>query len=185
MLQVDIPASVRTVFGKGGMRRLRMDQKTPAVMYSGGKDALALQFDAALLYKNLFEIHGRNAVVTLDIDGDDLEKRHVLVKDMQKDPVSDMPIHLDFLEISLDSALEFTVPVNYTGTAKGVDLGGDLLVAKTSLRLKGRPLDIPDSIEVDVTPLERGAAGFTCGDLNIPEGVELLDDKDKVCVSVS
>ena len=70
MIQVDIPASVRTVFGKGGSRRLRMDKKTPAVLYGKGENALALQFDEATLYKDLLFIHGRNAVVTLDIEGD-------------------------------------------------------------------------------------------------------------------
>ncbi|WP_456385350.1 50S ribosomal protein L25 [Desulfolithobacter sp.] len=185
MLQVDMPAAVRSVFGKGENRRLRMAGKTPAVLYAGGKDALALQFDATMLYKTLFWIHGRNAVVTLEIEGDDRDKRHVLVQEIQKDPVSDRVVHVDFLEIELDRPIAFKVPLNYVGVAKGVDLGGDLLVYKNSVMLRGCPLDIPDSIEVDVTPLERGDTGITCGDIEIPENVEMLDDKDKVCATVS
>lgn len=185
MLQVDIPASVRTAFGKGAARRLRMDEKTPAVVYGGGADALSLKFEAAQLYKKLFDIHGRNAVVTLNIDGDAKDSRHVLIKDIQMDPVTDRPIHVDFQEISLDTTREFVVPIKYKGTAKGVDLGGDLMISKTKVRLKGRPLDIPDDITVDVTPLNRGDAGITFGDLQLPESVEVLDKKTVVCVSVS
>ena len=86
MIQVDIPGFVRTAFGKGECRRLRMDSKTPAVVYSKGADAVALQFDEATLYKDLLFIHGRNAVVTLDIEGDEKGKRHALVQEIQKDP---------------------------------------------------------------------------------------------------
>ncbi|MCI5131582.1 MAG: 50S ribosomal protein L25, partial [Candidatus Electrothrix sp. EH2] len=102
MIQVDIPAAVRTVFGKGGSRRLRMDKKTPAVLYSKGEDALALQFDETILYKDLLFIHGRNAVVTLNIEGDDsADKRHVLIREIQKDPVQEKVLHVDFQEIDL------------------------------------------------------------------------------------
>ena len=184
MLQVDIPASIRTVFGKGESRRLRMDEKTPAVVYSSGDDSLALQFETSKLYKELFALHGRNAVVTLDIDGDDKDNRHVLIKDIQVHPVTDRLIHVDFQEISLDAHREFKVPINYTGVAKGVDLGGELHVAQNIVRIKGCPLDIPDNITVDVTPLDKGEAGVTFGDLPVSDAVEILDNKSALCVNV-
>ena len=146
MIQVDIPAAVRTVFGKGESRRLRMDNKTPAVVYSKGEEALALQFDEATLYKDLLFIHGRNAVVTLDIEGDSADKRHVLVREIQKDPVQEKVLHVDFQEIDINNARKFQVDLRLTGVAKGVDMGGDLTVSKQSVVLQGRPLDIPDEI---------------------------------------
>ncbi len=184
MLQVDIPAAVRTVFGKGESRRLRMNEKTPAVVYSKGEDAVALQVDEGELYKNLLYIHGRNAVITLDIAGDEKGKRHVLVQEIQKDPVVERVLHVDFLEIELDQEIDFIVPLRLTGTAKGVDLGGELLVAQKTLTLRGCPLDVPDEIVVDITALERGGAGITCADLEIPAKVTMLDDPAKVLVSV-
>lgn len=184
MLQMEMPGAVRTVFGKGGNRRLRAENKTPAVIYQGGEDAMALEFDAGELYKKIFELHGRNAVITLKVDGDQKSERHVLVKEMQKDPVHDTLIHVDFLEISLDDEKTFTVPLRLVGTAKGVDLGGELQVGKTSVTLKGKPLDIPDVIEGDITNLGRGGETLTCGELNVPENVAMLDKSDAVCAIV-
>ena len=184
MLQVDIPAAVRTVFGKGESRRLRMDKKTPAVVYSKGEDAVALQVDEGTLYKHLLFIHGRNAVVTLDIEGDGKGKRHVLVQEIQKDPVVERLLHVDFLEIELDQEIDFLVPLRLTGVARGVDLGGELIVAKQTVTLRGCPLDVPDEIVADITELDRGGQGITCADLDIPAKVTMLDDPGKVCVSV-
>lgn len=182
MLQVDISATKRTVFGKGEMRRLRMDKQTPAVMYSKGKDAVALQFDEKELYKELLFIHGRNAVVTLDVDG--LGKRPVLVQEIQKDPVVELVLHVDFLEIELDQVINFTVPVSLAGAPKGVEVGGELHVPRESVTLRGCPLDVPDELVVDITELERGGAAISCGDLAIPDSVKMLDDPSLTCAAV-
>jgi large subunit ribosomal protein L25 len=184
MIQVDIPASVRTVFGKGESRRLRMEQKTPAVVYSKGEDAVALQVDEGTLYKNLLHIHGRNAVVTLDIDGDDKGKRHVLVQEIQKDPVVERVLHVDFLEIELDKPINFVVPLRLTGVARGVDLGGELHVSRSAVNLRGCPMDVPDEIVADITELDREDKGISCADLEVPANIEMLDDPATVCVSV-
>jgi len=184
MLQVTIPSAVRTVFGKGPMRQLRMKNMTPAVVYSDGKDSLALQFDTALLFKDLLGVHGRNALITLDIDGDDKGSRQVLVQEIQKDPVTDHLLHVDFLEIEIDKGRDFDVPVEYSGVARGVDMGGELKIFKNQVRLHGCPLDIPDSIAVDITELDRGEAGVSVGDLALPDNVEMLDDPKVTCVLV-
>ncbi len=76
------------------------------------------------------------------------------------------------------------MPVEYVGTAKGVDLGGDLQVFKTSVRLRGCPLDIPDVIKADITHLEQGAKGLTFADLAVPANVEMLEKAETVCVAV-
>ncbi|MCI5149286.1 MAG: 50S ribosomal protein L25 [Candidatus Electrothrix sp. MAN1_4] len=184
MIQVNIPAAARTVFGKGESRRLRMDKKTPAVVYSKGEEALALQFDEATLYKDLLFIHGRNAVVTLNVEGDTAEQRHVLIREIQKDPVQEKVLHVDFQEIDLERTRKFNVDLRLTGVAKGVDMGGDLAVSRQSIVLQGRPLDIPDEIVADITPLERGGEGINCGDLAIPENVEMLEEPSAVCAVV-
>ena len=184
MLQVKMETKVRTVFGKGPMRQLRMRDITPANLYSGGNEPVSLQFDTAKLFKDLLFIHGRNAVVTLDVEGDSNGSRNVLVQEIQKEPVDGSLLHVDFLEIDLNKAARFTVPVEYVGTAKGVDLGGDLQVFKTSVRLRGCPLDIPDVIKADITHLEQGGKGLTFADLAVPANVEMLEKADTVCVAV-
>jgi len=184
MLQVNIDTQVRTVFGKGPMRQMRMRDMTPANLYSKGVESVNLQFDTAKLFKSLLFIQGRNAVVTLQIEGDTTGNRHALVQEIQKEPVSGKLVHVDFLEIDLNRAARFTVPIEFSGIAKGVDLGGELQTFRDTVHLRGCPLDIPDMIKVDVTPLERGGAGLTFGDLEIPENVEMLEKADTTFVIV-
>lgn len=184
MLQVTMETKVRTVFGKGPMRQLRMNDITPANLYSGGVEPVSLQFDTTKLYRNLLFIQGRNAVVTLQVEGDSKPQRHVLIQEIQKEPVSGSLLHVDFKEIDLGKVVTFTVPVEYVGKAKGVDLGGELQVHKRTVRLRGCPLDIPDVIKADITHLEQGGAGVTFGDLVLPANVEMLEKADTVCVAV-
>ena len=184
MLQVPMDSKVRTVFGKGPMRQLRMREMTPANLYSGGKPPVSLQFETSKLYKDLLFIHGRNAVVSLQVEGDSVGERNVLIQEIQKDPVTGHLLHIDFLEIDLKKAVKFTVPIEYVGTARGVDLGGELQVYKNTVQLRGCPLDIPDVIKVDITPLEQGGAGLTYGDLPLPANVEMLEKTSTICVVV-
>jgi large subunit ribosomal protein L25 len=184
MIQVTMPAAFRSEFGKGASRQLRMNDKTPAVVYSGGTESVALQCNAGELYKKLFDIHRRNAVITLTIEGDAKGERHVLVQEIQKDPVSDKLVHVDFFEIVLDKPTVFTVPIQFVGTAKGVDLGGELHIMKYGVKLKGLPLDFPDFIEVDIRNLGRGDS-LTFGDLSLPDKVEMLADPAQICVAIS
>lgn len=184
MLQVDMAAAIRTVFGKGPMRQLRMNNTTPANLYSGGAQAVSLQIDAGELFKKLLFVQGRNAVITIAVEGDSKDKRYVVVQEIQKEPVSGNIVHVDFLEIELDQQLDFVVPIDYVGTAKGVDLGGELHVSKNDIKLRGCPLDVPDTIEVDITPLEQGGTGITFGDLPVSEKLTMLEKPDVTCVVV-
>ena len=183
MIQISMPAAFRSTFGKGASRQLRMKEFTPAVVYSGGSAAVALQFEAPVLYKNLLAVHGRNAIVTLKIDGDDKAERHALVKEVQKDPVTDHVVHVDFLEIALETPAVFSVPLKFVGPAKGVDLGGELHLLQSKVKLKGCPLDIPDNVEVDIKDLGRGDS-LTLADVKLPAKVEMLGDTKATCVSV-
>jgi len=184
MIQISLPAAYRSNFGKGAARQLRMKELTPAVMYSGGNDSVALQFDSGLLYKNLFDIHGQNAVVTLTIEGDDKNNRHVMVKEIQKNPVTDELVHVDFLEIAIDKPAIFAVALKFVGTAKGVDLGGELHVHRKTVRVKGAPLDIPDFIEINIKDMARGDS-VSVADLPLPGKVEMVEDSKAVCVAIS
>ena len=184
MIQVNMSAAKRAAFGKGECRRLRMAKKTPAVVYSKGDAAIPVQFDEKVLYKDLLFIHRRNAVVTLNIEGDAKDSRYAMIQEIQKSPSIERVLHVDFLEIDLDKPLCFSVPLQVTGTAKGVEMGGELTVSKYSVLLRGCPLDIPDEIVADVTALDKGGS-FTCADLSIPANVDLLDTPETICAAVA
>jgi len=185
MLQFDLTAQVRNTFGKGAARRLRMVGMSPAVMYGNKTEPVSLQMDIKELTNTLLKVQRRNAVYTLHIKKDDAEVcHHVMVKELQTEPVSGILVHADFCAISLEAPVVFTVPVNFVGKAKGVALGGDMTIFVRNVVLKGRPLDIPEYLEKDISDLGVDEK-LTCADLDIPAGVQLLSDKDVVCVVVS
>ena len=185
MLQFDLTAQVRDQFGKGASHRLRRSGLTPAVLYGHKSEVLSLELDTKELTNTMLKVQRRNAVFNLRVNNQGQESTyHVMVREMQTSPTSEALIHADFCAIALERPLSFTVPVVFTGKAKGVDLGGDLAVLVRSVVLKGRPLDVPEFIEKDISDLGVDEK-YTCADLNIPANVELVNDKETVCVSVS
>ncbi|MEW6501766.1 MAG: 50S ribosomal protein L25 [Thermodesulfobacteriota bacterium] len=184
MLQVDVTAQVRTKFGKGAARTLRRAGQTPAVVY-GKQESVALELDSHSFTKALLSIHRKNAVINLKVtDGKKESVKHVLPKEIQTDPLLNTVLHADFYEISLDEPRVFVVPIRYVGKAKGVDMGGDMTIAKDKLTLKGKALDIPDAVEVNVSGIGLGEK-MTFGDIALPAGISMLDAAETLCVSVS
>ncbi len=184
MIQVDINAAVRKNTGKGVARSLRRAGMTPCVVYGVADDTIPLQLDTKELTRVLFRIHRRNAVVNLDIDDNGKSiKKNVLIREIQVHPVKDHVVHADFCVLSLDKERVFEVPVSYTGKAKGVDLGGELMISYPKVPIKGKPLDIPDEIVLDISSLGIDD-GFKLSQLEIPAGVSLESDPERVCVAV-
>ncbi len=181
MFQVEMSASVRNSSGKGPMRQMRMKGVTPAVVYGGGGEAVMLQLETKTLMAKLLEFYRRNTVVTLKIDGS--SDKCVMIGEVQTDPVRDTLIHVDFCEIDLQKKRSFTVPIVYNGVAKGVDLGGDMLISHNKVVLEGKPLDIPDECNIDVTPLAIGDS-VKCGEISIPENVRMVTDTELLAVSI-
>jgi len=182
MLQVDIAAQTRNTFGKGAARTIRRAGNTPAVLYGSKIEPVALELNTKDFTKSLLFINRRNAVVSLKVDAG--KTKHVMVKEIQSDPVQDTLVHADFIEISLDADMNLEVPIKFAGKAKGVDLGGEMHTHLNSIVLSGKPLDIPDFIEIDVTSLEIGDS-LACSDLDIPGGISMLTDESKTCVSIT
>lgn len=180
MFQVELSAAKRTVSGKGPMRQLRMQGITPAVVYGHGDKAQMLQLETKDLHLKLLEFYRKNTVVTLNIDGN---RKNVRFGELQTDPVKDTLIHIDFCEIDLDKAHTYDVPIAFKGKAKGIDFGGHLIVSENSLKLFGKPLDIPDEVEIDISGLAIGDK-ITCDEVSLPEKVTLKMSGESVIVAV-
>ena len=163
------------------MRRLRAIGKTPGIVYKRGSEALALEFETKVLFNELLDLQGRNAVITLKIDNG--SEKIVIVKEIQTDPVKDSLYHADFHEIDIDKPAKFTVPITYAGTAKGEELGGMQVFGRRSLELKGQPLSIPDDLTVDISNMAIGDR-ITAGEIALPEGILLVSDPTTVCFSI-
>ena len=181
MFQVEIAAESREVFGKGPMRRLRAEGVTPAVVYGAGGKALPLQIDTKTLMSQLLEFSKVNTVVNLKIEENTVKS--VLIGEIQSHPVTDTLIHVDFCEIDLQVAREFTVPVVFAGTPKGVDLGGLQENHVSSLVIKALPLDVPNEISVDVSNLAIDE-NIVVSDLELADNITVITPGKKVMVAV-
>lgn len=182
MLQVEMSASIRNTSGKGAMRRLRVEGKTPAVVYGAGGEAQKLQLETKKLMTQLLTYYRRNTIVTLKVEGE--AEKTVRIGEVQTDPVHDTLVHVDFCDIDLEKEREYSVPVNYSGISKGVELGGQLVVPHPAIILVGKPLDIPDECEVDITPLMIGD-DVKCGSIAISDSVRMITDSEAIAVAVA
>ncbi len=148
MKTITIEGHLRTEIGKQATRQLRSEEKVPAVIYGGAKEvnfsAPATSFKT-LVYTPDFQL------AEIKVEG--IAYRCIL-KDLQFDKVSDELIHADFLELVEDKKVIATIPIKFTGAAKGVKDGGKLITKMKALKIKTFPKYLKENIEVDLTELE-------------------------------
>jgi len=178
---MNIEVHPREETGKNANRRSRARGKIPAVVYGGGKESVSIEVDRKTLVDTMKGHGGENPIFLLKL-GD--KERHAMIRNMQIDPLSRQVIHIDFQRVLMDQKVRVAVPVELVGTAVGVKVDGGLLDFVTrEVHVECLPGDIPKHLEADVTNLHIGQH-FEARELKIPEGVVLLDDLEKVIVSV-
>ena len=178
---MQLKASKREVLGKS-VRRLRHAGKVPAVIYGQGHKPRALELDGHE-FDRVFVRAGHTQLVDLVVEGGRAQK--VLIKEIQKHPRYEGPIHVDLFRIDLKEKLQIDVPIVVVGESPAVKRGdGDLLVSLHSLRVECLPSDIPEAIEVDVSGLENIDDSVRVHELTFPEGVALLSGGDEMIVKV-
>lgn len=145
---ITIEGHLRTENGKKAARQLRSQEMVPGVIYGGSAEvnfyAPAKAFKT-LVYTPDFQI------AEVIVDG---KSYRTILKDLQFDKVSDALAHVDLLELVDDKKVIATIPLRFTGVAKGVKDGGKLITKIKSLKIKALPKYLKESIEVDLTPLE-------------------------------
>lgn len=183
MADVQLVVDPRTVTGKK-VKALRREGIIPAHLYGRGTESLALQTSTQTMM-NLLRTTGPNAIIDLQINGES-EPRSVVLRGVQRNPVTSELVHIDFLQISLTEKLRTDVSLVITGTAPAVGvLGGVLLQTFDRLTIEALPADIPRQIEVDVSELETIDSSVFVRDLPIPAGVEVQADPNQVVAKVA
>lgn len=150
MKELQLAAEVRSGIGKSVTRKLRAAGTTPGVLYGLDKDPQSLGISSQEL-KKLLRSTGENVLLDLAVKGKKTEK--VLLREVQRHPVTEDIVHVDFLRIDLTKEIEVTVPVRLVGTAEGVKAGGVLEFVRRELRMSCLPTKIPDHVEVDISAL--------------------------------
>jgi large subunit ribosomal protein L25 len=178
--QVTLTAEARDGRGKGEGRRLRRAGRVPAIAYGAELDATPVSVDALELYHALRTDAGLNALIRLEVDG---ETHLTLARQLQRHPVRREIMHVDFVVVDRSRKVTVDIPIHLTGEARGTEEGGVVDQVRFVVPVEVLPLEVPDSLELDISDIEIGDVK-RLGDLDLPEGVELLDDPDYAVVSV-
>jgi len=179
---MQIEVNPREETGKNANRRARAAGKIPAVVYGGGKESVSIVIDRKTLLDTMKGHGGENPIFLLKL-GD--KERHAMIRNMEVDPVSRQVIHIDFQRVLMDQKVKVAVPVELVGTAVGVKVDGGLLDFVTrEVHVECLPGEIPKHLDCDVTDVHVGQH-VEAKDLQLPQGVTLLDDPDKVIISLS
>jgi large subunit ribosomal protein L25 len=169
----------RETMNSRAVRRLRGEGRVPGVVYGGEGEPVAFQVDARELRNAL--AHG-GAVIELKLGGDTATP--VVVKEEQRDPVNGRMLHVDFLRVRLDQAIQATTVVELEGNeeAPGVKEGGVLEQVTREINIESLPTSIPDVILLDVSGMNINDT-LTLAALKVPDGVTLLDDPDEIVLA--
>ncbi len=179
-----LPVQKRTAFGKGVNRRLRTKNLVPGVYYTADGTNIPVQITELQLAK-IYEQVGRTNVFQLEIEDETgLRTLHpVFVWDVQYAPIKKTFTHIDFLGVDLDKEIKVKVQVEYTGTPKGVKMGGTLETYRSEVILSARPEAMPRKVLLDVTGLEIGQS-LHVSTIPLPEGVRAVYKSDFTMASV-
>lgn len=172
-----LPAEARERAGKGASRALRREGRVPAVIYGGKEEPTTIHVEEKELVRQLMTGHFMNSIVMVEIGGKTVR---TLPKDVALDPVSDRPVHADFLRLAKDAKIEVQIPVVFTNeeASPGLKKGGVLNVVRHELDLVCDADKIPSEIVIDVTGKEVGDS-IHISELTLPEGSEsAITDRD-------
>lgn len=167
--------------GKEKPNMLRRSGKIPAVFYGGKQKAVSVALGTKE-FEKVFKKAGENTVVVLQNTDGDVE---TLVQSVDRHPVSGAVLHVDFYAFEKGQKLKVKVPIEFTGIAPAVkDLGGVLVKVLREFEIEAMPKDIPQKIEVDVSPLASFESVIMAKQIALPEGVILITNPDEVVISV-
>ena len=184
MKEVVVDVTRREAIGKNVSRRLRRSGSIPAVLYGGGKEPVILQVDPTRIEQILRSESGVNTIFQLNLAGTD-QRRHVMIREYQVDPLEGSLLHADFLRIAMDEAIEVEVPIRLTGESAGVKLDGGILEPVTrTVRVSCLPADIPEHLDLDVSAMKINDH-LSIADLPKSDKFTLLSDPGLIVVVVA
>jgi len=178
-----LPAELRERAGKGASRELRRNGRVPAVIYGGKEEPTSIHIEERVLRRQMGTGHFMNSIVMVEVGGKPVR---TIPKDVALHPVTDRPLHVDFLRLSKDSKITVEVPVVFVNdeASPGLKKGGVLNVVRHELELVCESDRIPDEIVIDVTGLDIGDS-IHISNVTLPEGsVSAITDRDFTIATV-
>jgi large subunit ribosomal protein L25 len=183
MKRLELEVSKRDITGKK-VRFLRRQGIVPANIYGHGIDSTAINVDAKSL-KHLLARVGSTDLISIKID-DTKNPLRVLIRDIQRDPLNDDLLHVDFYHVRMDEKIKADVPLAFIGEAPVLKKikNSSVLHLIDSLHIEALPDDLPHSLEVDVSSLEELDSAIHVKDIHLGDGITLLSDPEQMAVKV-
>lgn len=181
---IELKATARPRAGKGAARQARREGKVPAVIYGDGLTPETIALDYNDLWKQVLKGHFTSTVLDIDVEG---KKSRVIPRDLQVDPVKDMPIHVDLLRIGKDGRIRVEVPVRFVNdqASPGLKRGGVLNVVRHDIEVICPWDHIPPYFEIDLTGLEIGRS-IHISAITLPKDAELtIKDRDFTIATIA
>lgn len=193
----ELKANTRTLKGKSASHALRCEGKIPTVLYGPETEPLLLSINLSDLEKIFKKGTKGHLLYNLTVQNDNTNIITVMIKEIQKHPLTRNFLHVDLYKVSNDRKLKVNVPVVTTGKAKGIEMGGLLQVIRRELEILAFPDQIPEFIEIDVTDIDIGDSihvnditpqgdikiladvNFTVITVVTPKAVETLEEEEK------
>ncbi|MBW7868008.1 MAG: 50S ribosomal protein L25 [Brumimicrobium sp.] len=176
MKKAQLSGSLRANVGKKDAKAIRVAERVPCVLYGSGEQTYfsvrSIDVEKIIFSPDVYQVE-------LDIDG---TKKRAIVQDKQIHPLTDKPVHVDFLELVDNKNIKVGIPIRITGRARGVINGGKMYTVFRTMKVEGLPNDVPAEVEIDVTNLRIGQS-IRVRDVKVP-GVKLLNDENAVIVSI-
>jgi large subunit ribosomal protein L25 len=184
MEQVALEGFFREPSGKGGARALRRAGSIPAIFYGPETEPIPIRVAKRSLEKTLKKQNNENILYQLTIKRDAKETvKTVMLKELQKNPIDQEILHVDFFEVSLFKEIDVTVGLKIVGKASGVEKGGILQEISRDVEIRCLPTNIPNHIEVDVSALDIGDSIYV-RDLKLPEDIRVLSEANLSLITV-
>ncbi len=173
----------RSVLGKRS-KRLRQEGVLPGNIYGRGLDSVAVQLPRREA-ESLLSAHGLNSLLELSVEGEQ-GQRPVIVRQVQRHPLSREILHLDFYQVDLARAIQANVPVTLIGEAPAVHTyQGILITGLDHVLVEALPAEIPSHIELSVDFLEELDAQLTVADLAVEDGVRIMTDPEVMLARIA
>ena len=182
--ETSIDAEIRSGAGKSSVKKVISAGKIPSVIYGLGEDPINISLDKILVQKEINAGGFLTRIFSLNIDG---KKNLAIPREVQFHPLSDQPIHVDFLRLAPDSKITLDIPTRFINeeTSPGLKRGGVLNVNRRTVQLSCPASNIPEEIVFDLDGLEIGDT-IRISSITLPEGVvPLITDRDFTVASVA
>jgi len=181
---MQLESKIRTKTGKGLARKLRSAGELPAIFYGPEANPIMLSIDYIQLERMLKGKSPENIIFDLKIDSDKKSRsKKVMIKEVQRDPVTRDYLHIDLYEISMGKEIEADIPVRLINTPIGVTNGGILQHIRRELKVSCLPNNLVDKIDIDVSDLDIGYS-LHIKDISFPPGLKSMEDENLTITTV-